>query len=168
MRHSHRAIGGLVSLVAIVVVFGIATTAFLTINSQMLQTNLTSNKINQLQNKKGDETLVFNVTDCQRFDDSAIANVTMQVNNTWAQNSILDSVLLSYPAGTDGADQKNVTGAKYVNGSFTNKTVPSLASRTVKVQNMTIEDSTTNATIASIVSELGNKFRDKHDFATCS
>ncbi|MGI0010601.1 MAG: hypothetical protein ACREAE_04290 [Nitrosopumilaceae archaeon] len=59
---SRRGVGGLVSLIALVIVFGIASLAFLDINSNQTDLVNTSIKINKKMTEKHNESLNFTTT----------------------------------------------------------------------------------------------------------
>jgi len=91
---NRRGVGGLISLVALVIVFGIAAIAFLDINA--IQTSLvnTSVDINKIMTDKNNERLNFTVTSPN--------STSYQVNvaNLWSERTELNSYLVVKDNGT--------------------------------------------------------------------
>jgi len=158
-----RGVAGLISVIAIVLVFGLAATAFFQLNSQ--QTSLISNtsRTIDVQGKKAAEQLQFKISNCVLLSDNKTRTITVKANSTWSESSVLDSAFFVKPDG-------NVTNSVYV--THANKTLSSMANNvSIKVNTTDTKiDSTTvsvkNATKAVFVTELGKKFSLLHDFKT--
>jgi len=160
-----RGVAGLISVIAIVLVFGLAATAFLQLNSQQASLIGSTSRTIDVQGKKASEQLSFKITSCILLSDNKTRIVTILANNTWSERSVVDSAIFIKPDG-------NVTNSVYV--THANKTISSM------VNNVSIKVNTTdtkigsatvsikNATQAMFVTELGKKFSLLHDFkSTC-
>lgn len=86
MPTSRRAVGGLISLIALIIVFGIASLAFLEINTTHADFVLNSITVNEKQFGKIKEQLNFTVT-------NSSTNYTVDVANLWNDQSTLESYL---------------------------------------------------------------------------
>ncbi|QLH09352.1 hypothetical protein [Candidatus Nitrosotenuis sp. DW1] len=104
----HRGVGGLISMVGLVIVFGIASAAFLQINATQQSFVASSININKVILDKNNQRLNF----------TTIANpgsYTIGVNNTSSQTIFLNSYLFVDSAGMRQAkylDGKNITAGK--------------------------------------------------------
>jgi hypothetical protein len=105
----HRGVGGLISMIGLVIVFGIASAAFLQINATQQSFVASSININKVILEKNNQRLNF----------TTIANpgssYTIGVNNTSSQTIFLNSYLLINSTGIRQAeylDGKNVTAGK--------------------------------------------------------
>jgi len=104
----HRGVGGLISMIGLVIVFGIASAAFLQINSAQQSFVSSSVNVNKIILDKNNQRLNFTITP-----DGSTYKVG--VNNTSSQTIFLDSYLLVDSTGIRQAkylDGKNVTAGK--------------------------------------------------------
>jgi hypothetical protein len=105
----HRGVGGLISMIGLVIVFGIASAAFLQINTTQQSFVTSSININKVILDKNNQRLNF----------TTITNpgqsYTIGVNNTSSQTIFFDSYLLVDSTGIRQAeylDGKNVTAGR--------------------------------------------------------
>jgi len=158
-----RGVAGLISVIAIVLVFGLAAAAFFQLNSHQASLISTTSRTIDVQGKRAAEQLQFKISSCVLLSDNKTRTVTVKANNTWSERSVLDSAIFVKPDG-------NVTNSVYV--IHANKTIPSMVNNvSIKVNTTDTKiDSTTisvkNATKAVFVTELGKKFPLLQDFKT--
>lgn len=159
-----RGVAGLISVIAIVLVFGLAATAFSQLNSQQASLIGSTARTIDVQGKKAAEQLQFMIFNCTLSSiDNKTRTITVHVNNTWSENSVLDSALFIEPDG-------NVTDSVYATDP--NKKIPSMRNNvsieinTVDTQVGSTTNSVRNATQAVFVTELGKRFLILHDFET--
>ena len=163
--NERRGVAGLISVIAIVLVFGLAATAFFQLNSQQVSLIGSTSRTIDVQGKKATEQLNFKISNCILLSDNKTRTITILANNTWSERSVLDSAIFVKPDG-------NVTNSVYV--THANKTVPSMTNNvSIKVNTTDTKIGSTtisvkNATKAVFVTDLGKKFLLLHDFAsTC-
>ncbi|MEW6043256.1 MAG: hypothetical protein AB1608_03245 [Thermoproteota archaeon] len=85
MSHlKHRAVGGLISLVALIIVFGIAAVAFLDINAIQSRFLEKSVEVNNIQMKRNNERLNFTIT-------NSPSEYQVTILNMWSGQTVLDS-----------------------------------------------------------------------------
>lgn len=104
----HRGVGGLISMIGLVIVFGIASAAFLQINSAQQSFIASSVNVNKIILDKNNQKLNFTIT-------STGTSYKVGVNNTSSQTISLDSYLLVNSTGIRKAqylDGKNTTAGK--------------------------------------------------------
>lgn len=155
-----RGVAGLISIIAIVLVFGIAATAFLAITSQQTSLANSITATSNVQNDRISEKLVISQIGCQwNNPPNGLADVTVRINNNWSGSSLLDSILFT--------NSQNVTDAKYI---------PDLDKKILSLQQsppspaITIQDVKINRTSTEfadrvlLITELGNKFVGAHTF----
>lgn len=158
-----RGVAGLISVIAIVLVFGLATTAFFQLNSQQASLISSTSRTIDVQGKKAAEQLQFKISNCALLSDNKTRTIIIKANNTWSEHSVLDSAIFVKPDGS-------VTNSVYV--THDNKTISSMANNvSIKVNTTDTKIGSTtvsvkNATQAVFVTELGNKFSLLHDFIT--
>jgi hypothetical protein len=158
-----RGVAGLISVIAIVLVFGLAATTFFQLNSHQVSLISSTSRTIDLQGKKSSEQLQFKISDCILLPDNKTRTITVLTNNTWSESSLLDSVLFIKPDG-------NVTNSVYV--THPNKTIPPMTNNaSIEIDTMDTQSGSTtisvrNATQAVFVTELGKKFSVSHDFGT--
>lgn len=158
-----RGVAGLISVIAIVLVFGLAATAFFQLNSHQASLISSTSRTIDVQGKKAAEQLQFKIFNCVLQPDGKTRTIIVKVNSTWSERSVLDSAIFIKPDG-------DVTNSVYV--IHANKTIHSMANDvSIKVNATDTKiDSTTisvkNATQAIFVTELGKKFSLLHDFKT--
>jgi len=152
-----RGVAGLISVIAIVLVFGIAVTASLHLNSQQASLISSTSRTIDVQGKKATEQLQFKITSCVIKDSKY--EITAKANSTWSESSILDSAIF-----VDDAENK-VTDSVYIPSDY--KTIPSM------IVNDEVKVNATSAVTAAdkviFVTELGKKFATLSGFPlTCS
>lgn len=159
-----RGVAGLISVIAIVLVFGLAATAFSQLNSQQASLISSTSRTIDVQGKKAAEQLQFTIFNCTLSSiDNKTRTVTVLANNTWSENSVLDSAFF---VKNDG----NITHSVYVTDP--NKKISSMRNNvsieieTVDMQVGSATNSVRNATQAVFVTELGKRFLILHDFET--
>lgn len=81
-----RAVGGLISLVALILVFGVATLAFLDINSTQAKFVLNSIDINKQQFDKNKERLNFTITNT-----TSGKLYEVKIANLWSEQTTVES-----------------------------------------------------------------------------
>ena len=86
MLKTRRAIGGLISLIALIIVFGVASLAFLEINLTHADFVLNSINVNEKQFEKINEQLNFTITNSSDSD-----YYTINISNIWNDASTLES-----------------------------------------------------------------------------
>jgi hypothetical protein len=149
-------VAGLISAIAIVLVFGLAAAASLQLNAQ--QTSLVSNtsKTIDLQGKSAKEQLNFRIDpECWIKNDDAY-EVTVKVNSTWSDTSYLDSIIFVDEVNND----QSVTDAVYVPDNY-KRILPLTVDGEVKVN---ATSSVISSDRAIIVTKLGQKFVTKDGF----
>jgi hypothetical protein len=107
----HRGVGGLISMIGLVIVFGIASAAFLQINSAQQSFVSSSVNINKIILDKNNQRLNFTLVPI------ASSKYIVGVNNTSSQTISLDSYLLVNSTGIRTAkylDGKNTAAGKSV------------------------------------------------------
>lgn len=105
---SRRAVGGLISLIALIIVFGIASLAFLEINLTHADFVLNSIQVNEKQFNRINEQLDFAIINSTIDDDRDISyNVT--ISNIWNDKSTLESHIT--------IDSKEVTFQRHLNAT---------------------------------------------------
>ncbi|MGH9876336.1 MAG: hypothetical protein ACRD5H_01750, partial [Nitrososphaerales archaeon] len=102
-----RGVAGLISVIAIVLVFGLAATAFFQLNSHQTSLITSTSRTIDVQGKKAAEQLQFKISDCVLLSDNMTRTITVMANNTWSERSALDSTIFIKPDG-------NVTDSVYV------------------------------------------------------
>ncbi|HXG74742.1 MAG TPA: hypothetical protein VNK44_07990 [Candidatus Nitrosotenuis sp.] len=101
-NHSkHRAVGGLISLVALIVVFGVAAVAFLDINAIQSRFLEKSVEISNIQMKRNNERLNFTIA-------SSPGQYQVTISNMWSGQTILDSYVAFDASNT-------ITTQRYLN-----------------------------------------------------
>lgn len=106
---SRRAVGGLISLIALIIVFGIASLAFLEINLTHADFVLNSIHVNEKQFNRINEQLNFTITNSTGAD-----TYTVIISNIWNDKSTLESHI-------NLNSENEVTKKRYLNAT----TVPS-------------------------------------------
>ncbi|TBR23466.1 MAG: hypothetical protein EPO63_05625 [Candidatus Nitrosotenuis sp.] len=101
----HRGVGGLISMIGLVLVFGIASAAFLQINSAQQSFVSSSVNINKIIMDKNNQRLNFTLVPITS------SKYIVGVNNTSSQTISLDSYLLVNSTG--------IRTAKYLDGKST-------------------------------------------------
>ncbi|NIP62697.1 MAG: hypothetical protein GWN01_03645 [Nitrosopumilaceae archaeon] len=141
---ARRAVGGLISLIALIIVFGIASLAFLEINLTHADFVLNSIDISDKQHQRINEQLNFTITN------SSEAHYDISISNIWNEQSIIESHIT-----TDSND--NVVFQRYLNET----TMPGEQNVIAAQENTSLVFDDANATHsdASIifVTENGNK-----------
>ncbi|MBI5378281.1 MAG: hypothetical protein HZA82_06625 [Thaumarchaeota archaeon] len=105
----HRGVGGLISMIGLVIVFGIASAAFLQINATQQSFVASSININKVILDKNNQRLNFTITSVPP------TSYKIGVNNTSSQTIFFDSYLLVNSTGIRQAkylDGKNITAGK--------------------------------------------------------
>jgi len=159
-----RGVAGLISIIAILMVFGFAMTAFLQIESkQVALMSAFSDKI-EIQSMSSAEKLEIRFQECREVTPQQFS-VSFFVNSTWNDNSQLDSVIF---LEKQNGVIKNMTGVAYLT-DLTNKTIPSHVSG-LNV-NAIVQQISTNpdlnirdSTHVTFVTKLGNQFTTQGDF----
>jgi len=90
MPRSRRAVGGLISLIALLIVFGMASLAFLEINTTHADFVLNSINVNEKQFGKIKEQLNFTITNPL---DPDPVHYMVEVSNIWNDKSIIESYI---------------------------------------------------------------------------
>lgn len=165
-KNNHKGVAGLISIIAILMIFSFATVALLQIEAkQVALVNAISDKI-VVQGLSASENLIPTFIQCNEIS-PGIFKASFLLNNTWERNSKLDSVIFFLK---QGSVIQNITGLAYVTDS-TNKTIISHTNNvdvTITVNeiignpSLNIQDSTH----ATFVTKLGNKFTTGATF-TC-
>ncbi|WKT57985.1 hypothetical protein QVH35_00050 [Candidatus Nitrosotenuis chungbukensis] len=104
----HRGVGGLISMIGLVIVFGIASAAFLQINATQQSFVASSINVNKVILDKNNQRLNFTITDSG-------SSYTVGVNNTSSQTIFFDAYLLINSTDIRQAkylDGKNVTAGR--------------------------------------------------------
>lgn len=92
LKSNHRGVGGLISLVALIIVFGVASIAFLDINAIQSRFLEASVEVNNIQMNRNDEQLNFTA--------SSGIPYTVEVTNMWSKQTVLDSYIAFDNTGT--------------------------------------------------------------------
>lgn len=164
VKTKRRGVAGLISIIAILMVFGFTMTAFLQIESkQVALVGAFSDKI-EIQSMSSAEKLDIGFEECRQIAPQQFS-VSFFANNTWNGNSQLDSVIF---LEKQNGVIKNMTGGTYLT-DLTNKTIPSHVSGlnvTVIVQQTSTnpDPSIRDSTHATFVTKLGNQFTTQGDF----
>lgn len=162
---SRRAVGGLISMIGLLVVFGVIGVAFLSLSTQQTSLFSTQQRLGELQHDRNLEQFVGEVLNCKKTNSTHLDFVTLRINNTSSQSLSLDSVILYNTV------YQNVTDANYLNGTKIR----------IQPQESKIFDLTDlryllaadtppldHARRIIITTSLGNKAFIDHDFDTCS
>lgn len=158
---SRQGVAGLVSVLAIVMVFGIAATALLQITSQQASFAGSSSKITSIQRERLVENLQVNVVNCTGYIPSkGLANVTLSVENMGNLESVLDSSIFY------NSSSNIVTDSKYLNETF--KEIQPLESENIIITARINITSTDFANRVLLSSQLANRFIDAFDFTGCT
>lgn len=162
--NSKRGVAGLISILAILMVFGFAMTAFLQIESKQVElVSAFSDKI-EIQSMRSAEKLEIKFLKCQEITPQQY-RVSFLVNSTWNGNSQIDSIVF---LDKQNNTIKNMTATTYLT-DLTNKTISSFDSKInvtaivspiPTITNLNIQDSTH----ATFVTKLGNQFTTSGDF----
>lgn len=148
-------VAGLISVIAIVLVFGLAATAFLTITSQQTSLANTFSKTSNIQNSRISEKLDVEVVGCQWVDpNKELAEVKVNATNNWSESSFVDAILFT--------NSTYVFDSQYI--PDVDKKIPSLQSDKQITVNAKINQTNNFADRVQVVTELGNKFVDAHTF----
>ncbi|CDI05652.1 hypothetical protein [Candidatus Nitrosotenuis uzonensis] len=92
LKSNHRGVGGLISLVALIIVFGIASIAFLDINAIQSRFLEASIEVNNIQMNRNNEQLNFTASSGLPY--------TVEMTNMWSRQTVLDSYVAFDSAGT--------------------------------------------------------------------
>lgn len=179
---SRRAVGGLISLIGLVVVFGIVAVAFLSLNTYQASLFVTQQHLNELQHDRNSEKLMLGVLNCKYIPDNKthVAQINITISNTWAETSRITSflVLRDNPMNVTDAQETwtNVTKGDHkiffkgpLKPGFALPSIRSYSSSNFTITNDTqISTDKTgngkNATKIMVVTELGNKLIDSFNF----
>lgn len=182
MLRSRRAVGGLISLVALIIVFGVIALVMIDLNLTQALFFQEQNKISNKLHDRNLESLSFEVLDCTPRNETHFDTIEIRINNTSPQDSKLESIFFL----NDTIDRNSMASTHYV---FTNRTlgdnnvyytdngldlpiVKSISSEVFTIQNYTqfavinqTDDTIIkNSTKVMIVTNLGNKIIDAFDF----
>jgi len=163
---SRRGVGGLISMIGLLVVFGVIGVAFLSLNVQQMSLFAAQQQINEMQHDRNLESFGGKVLSCQNSNppDGRAESITIRVNNTSSQPLGLGSFILY------SKQYQNVTDAGYIKVEVPSK----MTGFQFQLQNITYDlDGTPDsildhATRIIIVSDLGNKLILDYDFASCA
>ncbi|MEO9309930.1 MAG: hypothetical protein ABI337_06505 [Nitrososphaera sp.] len=160
---SRRAVGGLISMIGLLVVFGVIGIAFLSLSSQQTSLFVTQQSLNELQHDRNREAFDVKILNCNKINATHIDFVTIRINNTSSQALNLNSFIVYNIA------YQNVTDSGY----FNNTKIP------IQAQQSKIVDLTgirydldgngsppepDGATRMVLISDLGNKIIFDYDF----
>ncbi len=176
-KSSRRGVGGLISLIAILIVFGIASVALLSVLNAQTSLFGTQIDISEIQHDRKIESLTLEIRSCGPQNKTHFNTLEIRINNTSSQTSSIDAMLF-----LNDTDVTSVASTHYV---FENKTsndskmwhndtardnldTPSI--KPVESRTFTIEDDTQfgildpssseplrNASKIILVTKLGNK-----------
>lgn len=122
---SRRAVGGLISLIGLIAVFGVIATALILLTSEQFSLSQSQAQMNELQNEKIKETLSLEVFDCEGIlnNNTHVDWIDIRIINSGAERSDLNSFILLNDLLNRNSDSKylftNIT--KKDNSIFFNK-----------------------------------------------
>lgn len=148
-----RGVAGLISVIAIVLVFGIAATASLQLNSQQASLISNTSRTIDVQGKKATENLELTITGCTASS-AGKRTITVQVKNKWSESSVLDSVIF-----TNGG---SVTDSVYI--PINDKKITSVETKSITLQ---VKDTVTHSHTPRFVTELGKTHLGSFGTTTC-
>ncbi|MFN3655570.1 MAG: hypothetical protein ACK4TO_09675, partial [Candidatus Nitrosotenuis sp.] len=108
---SRRAVGGLISMIGLLVVFGVIGVAFLSLSSQQTSLFTTQQNLNELQHDRNIEAFGGKILRCKEFNATHIDFVTIRINNTSSQTLSLNSFIVY------NIVYQNVTDSGYFNNT---------------------------------------------------
>lgn len=144
-------VAGLISIIAIVTVFGLAAAASLQLNSQQTSLITSTSNMLDLQGKKGRELLIFQFISC----DPITHSITFSAESRWSERSRLDSAIF-----IDLDPEPDIV----TNSVYASHTISPMQPSSFTVQ-ATI--GVQNADLVWLVTELGNKFSVLQSFQGC-
>lgn len=162
---SRRAVGGLISMIGLLVVFGVIGVAFLSLSSQQTSLFTTQQNLNELQHDRNIETFGGAILNCKKFNATHIDFVTIRIDNTSSQTLSLNSFIVY------NIIYQNVTDSGY----FNNTKIPVQAQQSKIIDltdiryDLNAADSSPEpdeATRMVLISDLGNKIIFDYDFDT--
>lgn len=175
---SHRGVGGLISLIALVIVFGVIALAMIDLNLTHALFFKEQNKVTEKLHDRTMEGIGLNVagTTCHQDGIDQLALLTLELDNTNSQSAEIDSVLLVEKDGI-----KTHTDALYVdsfnNTQTTDNQIPAATTgHSVSItRNIVYDKETATDTEADeyiVVTTIGNKIINTFDFdpvsSTCT
>lgn len=149
-----RGVAGLISVIAIVIVFGLAAAASLQLNSQQASLISNTSRTIDVQGKKAVENLDFTITDCTASSGGKRI-ITVQVENEWSESSVIDSVIFTNNSG--------VTDSVYI--SSDDRTITSTGTKSITFE---VNDTVTHNDTPRFVTELGKTHLGSFGTTTCS
>lgn len=158
---SRRAVGGLISMIGLIVVFGIAGVAFLSLNAQQTSLFSAQQRVNEIQHDRNVESFEGKVLRCKDvIIDQKAQFIEIRINNTSTQQLELNSFILY------SIQYQNITSTNYTNPKIT---IPPHMSTKFNLTGITydlngassIQD---HSTRIIMLSDLGNKIFLDHDF----
>lgn len=162
---SRRAVGGLISMIGLLVVFGVIGIAFLSLSSQQTSLFVTQQNLNELQHDRNTETFVGKILNCKKFNETHADFVTIRINNTSSQTSSLNSFIVY------NIVHQNVTDSGYFNN--TKISVHAQQSKIFDLTDIRYDldgddqpPEPDGATRMILISDFGNKIIFDYDFDT--
>lgn len=160
---SRRAVGGLISMIGLLVVFGVIGVAFLSLNTQQTSLFSTQQRLSELQHDRNLESFEGKILNCKKTNSTHTDFVTIRINNTSSQSSDLSSFIAYNKVF------QNVTDSGYFNG--TKITIQALESKIMDLTDIKYNLDAANpapepdhATRLILLSNLGNKLILDYDF----
>ncbi|MGQ0606608.1 MAG: hypothetical protein ACT4OD_06665 [Candidatus Nitrosotenuis sp.] len=162
---SRRAVGGLISMIGLLVVFGVIGVAFLSLNTQQTSLFSIQQRLNELQHDRNLESFEGKIINCKETNSTHTDFVTIRINNTSSQSSDLTS-FIAY-----NTTFQNVTDSGYFNN--TKITIQAQQSRIFDLTDIRydLDDNDIpqdSATRMILLSDLGNKIIFDYDFEACT
>ncbi len=163
---SRRGVGGLISMIGLLVVFGVIGVALLSLNTQQTSLFSTQQQLNELQHDRNLETFEAKVLRCKESTSTHADFVTVRINNTSSQVLTVNSFILH------NVVYQNVTDAGFSNG--TKIRVMPHESKIVDIKNVRYlikspdDPPSDNANRMILVTDLGNKLFVDYDFSNAN
>jgi hypothetical protein len=161
---ARRAVGGLISMIGLLVVFGVIGVAFLSLNTQQTSLFSTQQRLNELQHDRNLETFEGKILGCGVGNNTHAEFTTIRINNTSSQSLDLTSFI------AHSKTYQNITDSGYFNN--TKITVKAQQSRIFDLTDIRYDLSATDilpdhATRMILLSDLGNKIFLDYNFSLC-
>jgi len=162
---SRRAVGGLISMIGLLMVFGVIGVAFLSLNTQQTSLFSTQQRLGEIQHDRNLEGFTGKILNCKKINSTHADFVTIRINNTSSQSSNLDS-FIAY-----NTILQNVTDSGYFNN--TKITIQAQKSKIFDLVDIRYDldgagsaPEPDHATRMILLSDLGNKIILDYDFDT--
>lgn len=179
---SRRGVGGLISMVGLVIVFGVIAVTLMALNGQQTSVIATGHRVAELQHDRTAERLDLEFESCTAVI-AGKTNLSINVTNAGSETSRITTLLLlrdapvnvtdNFDTWTDLStiDNKIVISPSKIDTDFVRPFIASGNDASFRIQDAQVTlistDPDQSATKMMIVTELGNKFVSPFDIADC-